>query len=70
MHWQTALSQAELVEHETEAVNDSLESLDSAVDIEAIEAAITDVKKNFCLASVRMLSNWSTLQRQKQRSVS
>ena len=49
MHWQTALSQAELVEHETETVNDSLESLDSAVDIEAIEAAIADVKKAFLL---------------------
>ena len=42
-------SQVELVEHETETVNDSLESLDSAVDIEAIEAAITDVKKAFLL---------------------
>jgi len=42
-------SQADLVEHETETVVDGLESLDSAVDIEAIEAAIADVKKTFLL---------------------
>ena len=42
-------TQAELVEHDTETVSESLESLDSAVDIDAIEAAIADVKKAFLL---------------------
>jgi len=42
-------TQADLIEHETETVVDSLESLDSAVDIDAVETAIADVKKGFLL---------------------
>jgi len=42
-------TQADLIEHETETVVDSLESLDSAVDIDAVETAIADVKKAFLL---------------------
>lgn len=42
-------SHADLVEHDVETVVEALESLDSEIDVDAVEGAIADVKKAFVL---------------------
>ena len=42
-------SHADLVEHDTETAVAALESVEGAVDIDAAEAAVADVKKTFLL---------------------
>ncbi len=63
-------SHADLVKHDTETAVAALESVEEAVDIDAAEAAVADVKKTFLLSQQRIPSIRNMPLRPKQRSMS